>query len=134
LVAVLGALALGTTTMAATFGPGNIVIVRVGDGTQTLTNTGNTVFLDEYTTNAIWAAVQGTLVSPVQSIQMPTNWVGQNGPLIVDGTAAPNGALSLSTDGRYLLLAGYGPTIGQVITQALDTTTTTGQVGQVALG
>src|ERR1700747_2997217 len=114
LVAVLGALALGTNAVALT--AGNIVVVRVGDVSQALTNTGNTVFLDEYTTNAIWAAAGGftppTLASP--SIQMPTNWVGRNGPLVLDGSSLGDGGLSRSTDGRFLLLTGYGPTIGQV--------------------
>jgi PKD repeat protein len=132
LVAVLGALALGMNAVANPFGAGNIVVVRVGDGSQAITNTGNTVFLDEYTTNAIWAAAGGGPPTPVQSIQMPTSWVGRNGPLVIDGSTIPNGGLSLSTDGRFLLLAGFGPTIGQVLTQALDSTTTTGLVGQVA--
>src|SRR5580698_8952137 len=88
LVAALAAGALGMNAVAANptnFGAGNIVIVRVGDGTQALTNTGNSVFLDEYTTNAIWAAANGfTPPTPVQSIQMPTNWFGAHGPLIMD--------------------------------------------------
>jgi len=33
----------------AQFLPGNLALVRVGDGTQTLANTGNTVFIDQYT-------------------------------------------------------------------------------------
>ena len=46
---------------AAAFTPGNVVVYRVGDGSGSLVNTGNAVFLDEYTTS-------GTLV---QSIAMP---------------------------------------------------------------
>jgi hypothetical protein len=34
----------------AQFGIGNLAIVRLGDGTQTLGNTGNSVFIDEYST------------------------------------------------------------------------------------
>src|SRR5271154_3291467 len=90
LVTVLAVMALGRNAVAATptnFGAGNIVIVRVGDGTQALTNTGNSVFLDEYTTNSLWG-VAGSFTAPVpvQSILMPTNWVGANGPLIMSGT------------------------------------------------
>ena len=132
LVAALAVGALGMNAVAAPFGAGNIVIVRVGDGTQALTNTGNSVYLDEYTTNAIWAAA-GTFnnPTPVQSILMPTNWVGANGPLIMSGTTLGDGELCLSTDGRYLSFAGYGATFGQA-TQDLATTTTTGVVGQVS--
>src|SRR5882724_72699 len=133
LVAVLAVVALATNAVAAPFGAGNIVIVRVGDGTQSISNLGNTVFLDEYTTNSIWANAGGfTPPTPVQSVQMPTNWVGRNGPLLMEGSARTDGALSLSTDGRFLLLAGFGATLGQVTNQSLTSTTTTGIVGQVA--
>ncbi len=134
LVAVLAAVTLGMNADAAPFGAGNIVIVRVGDGKQALTNIGNSVFLDEYTTNAIWAAANGfTPPTPVQSIPMPSNgWFGANAPLIMDGTGLGDGELSLSTDGRYLSLAGYGASLGQVTNQSLPSTTTTGLVGQVA--
>src|SRR5271170_7081282 len=134
LVAV-GALALGMNAVAGPFGSQgpSVVVLPVGDGNQTLTNVGNTVFLDEYTLAAISNnAGNFGAPTPVQSIQMPTNWVGRNGPLVIDGTSIPNGGLSLSSDGRFLVLAGYGPTIGQVVTQSLDSTTTTGSVGQVA--
>src|SRR5277367_5661013 len=133
LVVVLAAVTLGMNAVAAPFGAGNIVIVRVGDGTQTLTNIGNTVFLDEYTTNSIWTAANNqSTPTPVQSIQMPTNWFGANGPLIMDGIALGDGELSLSTDGRYLSLAGFAATFGQITNQSLPSTTTTGLVGQVA--
>ena len=56
----------------AAFTPGNIVIYRVGDGTSSLVNTGNAVFLDEYTPS-------GTLV---QSIALPTADSGTNQTLI----------------------------------------------------
>jgi len=133
LMTVLATLALGTNAGAASFGAGNIVIVRVGDGTQILTNIGNSVFLDEYTTNAIWAAAlsSGT-PTPVQTIAMPTNWFGGQAPLIMSGPATGQGALSRSVDGRFLLLAGYGASPGQFGTQALVSTTTTGVLNQVA--
>lgn len=132
LVAALTVVALGTN-LYASFTPGNIVVCRVGDGSHSLTNIGNTVFLDEYTTNSLWAAA-GTFSPPVpvQSIAMPTNWFGRNGPLRMSGTALGDGALSRSSDGRFILLAGYGATPGQVTNQSLDSTTTTGLVDQVA--
>lgn len=96
------AFALGlTTTWLAGAGPftaGNLVIYRVGDGTLDLTNRGNVVFLDEYTTNGVL----------VQSLMLPTNAVGAQHPLIASGTAISEGLLTRSTDGRYLLFTGYG--------------------------
>ena len=58
LVGVLTAMALGMNVQRAagftSFTAGHIVIFRVGDGTQALTNTQNSVFLDEYTTNGTY--------------------------------------------------------------------------------
>src|SRR5262245_40428571 len=69
------------------FTPGNLVIYRVGDGSTSLTNTGNPVFLDEYTT-------AGTLV---QSIVLPTVPSGSNRRLIASGTAITEGLLVRSS-------------------------------------
>ena len=94
-------LAVGSTPVhAAPFTPGNIVVYRVGDGTVNLINTGNPVFLDEYTS-------AGALV---QSIAMPTNSTGTgsaSNALVASGTATSEGLISRSADGRYILLTGY---------------------------
>jgi hypothetical protein len=81
--------------------PGNLMIYRVGDGTVALANTGNPVFVDEYTTS-------GTLV---QSIAMPISTVGANRELVANGTATSEGFLALSADNQYLMLVGYAATI-----------------------
>ena len=86
---------------AAAFTPGNFVIYRVGTGTGVLTNTGNPVFLDEYTPAGVL----------VQSIPMPTAPSGSNKPLVASGVAGSEGGLNLSADGRYLVFAGYGAQI-----------------------
>jgi hypothetical protein len=103
LVGVLTVLALGTNVFAAAFTAGNIVIYREGNGTQPLTNGGNTVFLDEFTQAGTW----------VQSIMMPTNWYGANAPLIADGSAFAQGLITRSQDGRFIVLTGFGATLGQ---------------------
>ncbi len=87
---------------AATFTAGDVVVYRVGDGSSNLVNTGNPVFLDEYTPT-------GTLV---QSIAMPATTSGANRPLIASGTAQTEGMLTLSGNGQYLLLTGYATTTG----------------------
>jgi hypothetical protein len=85
---------LAAFAVQAQFLPGNLAVVRVGDGVQTLANTGNTVFIDQYT----------RLGAPVNSITIP-----DSGPsaLIMSGNATSEGALSLSGDGRFLTIAGY---------------------------
>jgi len=84
------------------FTPGNIVVVRVGTGVGSLVNTGNPVFLDEYTT-------LGTLV---QSVALPTALSGANKRLLLSGTATSEGALSRSSDGSALVLTGYDANLG----------------------
>jgi len=81
----------------STFTGGNVVIYRVGDGTNSLSNNGSAVYLDEYSPT-------GALI---QSIQMPTTPNAQNHPLIAAGQNSGEGLLTLSGDGRYLFLTGY---------------------------
>jgi hypothetical protein len=88
--------------VVAPFTAGDLVIYRIGTGTGSLVGTGNAVFLDEYTPS-------GTLV---QSVPLPTVTSGSNNPLIASGTATSEGLLTLSADGRYLLLTGYDTTLG----------------------
>lgn len=83
----------------APFTAGNIVVYRVGNGTETLANTGNSVFLDEF------APAGG---APVQSLALPTTVSGANRQLIASGTATSEGSLTRSADGRFLVLTGYG--------------------------
>jgi 2',3'-cyclic-nucleotide 2'-phosphodiesterase (5'-nucleotidase family) len=90
----------GAPLQAAAFTPGNVVIYRVGSGTGSLINTGNPVFLDEYSST-------GTLV---QSIPLPTTVSGANKRLVASGTATSEGMLTRSADGQYLLLTGYDAT------------------------
>lgn len=84
------------------FTAGNIVVVRVGDGTGTLSNAAAPVYLDEYTTT-------GTFV---QSVALPTISSAGNHALTLSGSASSEGALTLSADGRYLVLAGYDAATG----------------------
>lgn len=90
----------GASAWAAAFTAGDLVIYRVGTGSGSLVNTGNAVFLDEYTP-------AGTLV---QSIAMPTTASGANSALYASGTATSEGMMTLSPNGQYLALTGYGST------------------------
>jgi hypothetical protein len=103
LFAALGSIAAFGQPSVSTptnFTPGNIVILRVGDGTNALVNTGSAVFLEEYTP-------AGTLV---QTLPIPATATTPEKALVISGTATSEGNLSLSQDGRALTLIGYdGP-------------------------
>ncbi|HXF10103.1 MAG TPA: CotH kinase family protein, partial [Desulfuromonadaceae bacterium] len=73
---------------------GNLVVLRVGDGAETLGSHGNSVFLDQFTTN-------GTLVN---TITIPNN---DTNSLLISGSASSEGALNRSPDGRLLTFSGY---------------------------
>src|SRR5262245_10500634 len=88
--------------VAAPFTPGNLVVVRVGDGTGTLGTAAAPTFLLECTTT-------GTLV---QTIPLPTAVSGSNHILTNAGNATSEGFLTLSSNGRYLLLGGYDAAVG----------------------
>lgn len=91
----------------------NLVVLRLGDGVQTLSGaTGNTIYLDQYTTS-------GTYIS---TIQIPDNLPGEpygdgtnktitgSQSLILPGAgseAANQGVLTLSGDQQYLTFGGY---------------------------
>jgi uncharacterized repeat protein (TIGR01451 family) len=87
---------------AAPFLPGNLVVYRVGSGSGSLVNTGNPVFLDEYTPAGVL----------VQSVPLPTTVAGANQQLIASGTATSEGFLTRSADFRYLILTGYARDLG----------------------
>jgi hypothetical protein len=76
------------------FVAGNLAVLRVGDGTESLSSHGNSVFIDQFTTN-------GTLVG---SIAIPDN---ATNALLISGSASSEGALTRSADGRLLEFAGY---------------------------
>ncbi|HTY85878.1 MAG TPA: CotH kinase family protein [Candidatus Acidoferrum sp.] len=79
---------------AAPFSPGNLAVLRLGDGAESLSSHGNSGFIDQFTTNGL---LVGTIALP------------DNGPnaLIISGSANSEGALTRSADRRLLTLAGY---------------------------
>ncbi len=105
----------------AAFSTGNLVVVRVGDGAAALTNAAAAVFLDELTT-------AGTLV---QSLALPTAISGANRALTLSGSATSEGGLSRSTDGRYLLLAGYDAAPGTAAVTSTTSATTPRVIARV---
>ena len=85
----------------AQFSSGNLAVLRVGDGSTALVNTGHGIFIDQFTTSG----------SLVDSISIPSTG---GGALILSGTATAEGALSRSSDGQYLTFYGYNRPVGRV--------------------
>jgi hypothetical protein len=97
-----GVVSTGGTTGAGGSGgatSADLVVYRVGDGTTSLVNTGNPVFLDGYSFTG----------APVNSLAMPTAPGGASQPhrLIASGTATSEGLITRSADTHVVLLTGY---------------------------
>ena len=71
----------------------NLVVVRAGEGTQTLTVNGNSIYLDQFTTTGGY----------VNTVTIPDTGATR----LVQSSGATEGALNRSADGRLLTLAGY---------------------------
>ena len=84
--------------------PPTFRIVRLGDGAMSLSSASAPVFIEERR----W---DGSRVG--SAIALPTAKSSAQQPLTMAGNATSEGALSLSLDGRYLTLAGYGTAPGR---------------------
>src|SRR5919107_3440865 len=107
---------------AAPFTPGNIVVVRVGDGSAALTSAATATFLLEYTPAGVL----------VQTIALPTAAAGTNSILTNTGSSTSDAVLTRSANGAYLVLTGYDAAVG---TTALTGTTSAANnrvIGRVA--
>jgi hypothetical protein len=113
--------ALEERTVPAPFSPGNVAVFRVGDGTGSLGSGSTAVFVDEYTPAGI----------KVQSIPLPTAVSGANQPLTAHGTLTSEGMLSLSGDGRYVVVAGYGAVPGTAAIQSSPTSVVPRVIGRI---
>jgi hypothetical protein len=81
-------------------------VLRVGDGAAALTNAATAAFVEKRT-------LDGSLfASGANPLALPTAAQGAMAPLTFSGTASSEGGLSLSADGEYLVLAGYGAVPG----------------------
>ncbi len=109
-------------SQGASFTPGNLVLVRLGTGTAALSNAATPAFLDEYTPT-------GTLV---QSIALPTADAGGNRTFTLSGTATSEGALSLSSDGQYLLMGGFAAAVGTTGVASTSSATANRVIARVA--
>jgi hypothetical protein len=85
------------------FTPGNVVVLRAGDGAASLSLLSTQLFLDEFSSTG----------SLVQTIVIPTSGLNR---LTIVGNATTEGHMTLSPDGSYLILPGYdaGPGISSI--------------------
>ena len=95
------ALPLWTAAQNPFFAPGNLAVLRVGGSGQTLTNSGNTVYIDQFTPT-------GALVN---SLAVPDSG---DSALLVSGSASSEGELARSLDRTLLAFAGYHADRGTV--------------------
>ncbi|MDB5235236.1 MAG: hypothetical protein JWR44_2229, partial [Hymenobacter sp.] len=112
-----------TVAAAVPFTPGNIVVVRVGDGsTVTAAGAAAATFLLEYTPAGVL----------VQTIALPTAPVGSNSILTNTASSSSDALLTRSVNGAYLVLTGYDAAVG---TAGLTNTASTANnriIGRVA--
>ena len=102
---------------AAPITTGQLVNIRLGDGTTTASGTALPVTLDVY--NVTYTGIIPTSVTLAQSIPLPTATSGTaptsgNRYLTQGGTAGGEGGLLLSGDANYMTLAGYNQIVGGV--------------------
>jgi len=112
-VAVLAVVCLAMKLQAAPILPGDIVVVRHGDGATTPSGSASAVALLEYSITYTAGAPTGATL--VQTISAPTV-VGTPGSgqlaLTQGGTASGEGGLTLSLNGQYMAVAGYNSAPG----------------------
>jgi len=96
-------------------------VVRVGTGTGSLSSNSAAVFVEE-------RRIDGSLVG---TVPLPTTAALPQRPLTMSGSATSEGALSLSSDGRYLALAGYATGEGTPSVASTLSATTNRVVGRI---
>jgi hypothetical protein len=103
------------------FAAGNLAVLRIGDGVETLGSSGDSIFIDQFTTN-------GTLAG---SLAIPDN---DTNALLVSGSATSEGALTRSADGRLLVIGGYNIPLTNAAALTLSLANTNSITAPRALG
>lgn len=107
---------------AHTFGqftPGNLAVLRVGDGSGNLTSAAVAVSIEQY-------SVSGEGQSPSYTVALPTTGVSA---LTLAGSFSSEGALARSADGMYLTFAGYNADVGTLGVSSTASATVNRAVG-----
>ncbi|MBD2720663.1 IPT/TIG domain-containing protein [Hymenobacter armeniacus] len=108
---------------AAPFTPGNLVVVRVGDGGATaLSPAAAPTFLLEYTPAGVL----------VQTIALPTAAAGNNSILTNTGSSGSDALLTRSVNGAYLVLTGYDAAVGTASLSGTASAANNRVIGRIA--
>lgn len=101
IISMAALLAASLAAAQAQFTPGDLVVLQDGNGSAALTSAGTPLFLDQFSPT--------TANDLVSSLAIPTNGASA---LVNSGTAASEGALTLSANDQYIVLAGYNANAG----------------------
>jgi hypothetical protein len=88
----------GATSLAA----GDVVVYRVGNGTEALTSSATSAYLNEFESNGNLAA----------TVSFPTSASGSNKPLVASGSAGSDGLMTLSGNSGCDVVVGYAAPVG----------------------
>lgn len=103
---------------------GSLAVVRVGDGSAMLTGDATPVYVEYFQTN-------GDPTPGKTPTALPTFASGSNWPLTLSGSSTAEGNLSLSSNGQFLLLVGYGADVGTTTVSGTDATIYPRVVGRI---
>ncbi len=101
---------------------GTVMVLRAGDGVTALSSVAAPLFLDER------SIADGSVL---RTIALPTAVAGSNAPLTIAGSSTSEGGLSLSSDGRFVTLAGYAAPPGTANVASSSAATINRVVGRV---
>lgn len=108
--------------------PTSLAVLRVGDGNAILTGDATPVYVEYFETN-------GNPSPGKTTTSLPTFASGNNQPLTLSGTSTAEGNLSLASNGKYLMLVGYGADAGTLSVSGTDASIYPRIVGRIdALG
>ncbi|MBK9266930.1 MAG: hypothetical protein IPM54_45045 [Polyangiaceae bacterium] len=105
-------------------GAASFVVLRVGDGISALTGTATRVYIEHLQTD-------GSPTPGKTTIELPGFASGTNWPLTLSGSASAEGNLSLSSNGKYVVLAGYGADAGTPVVNTTDANVYPRVVGRI---
>ena len=116
---VTSSVAALTVTSNLTLAQTNLVVIRVGDGAQTLSLNGNSIYLDQYTP-------AGAYVNTVTVPDSGTNSmvdIGMDNLTGVNSGATTGSCITRSLDGRFMVIAGYNTNLshGADLSQSAST-------------
>lgn len=116
---ILAVILISNSGFCQTFGNGNLVVYRIGNGADTLSNASYAISLEEYSVTGSW----------VSSHRLPTTAIGSNFRMVASGSATSEGQISRSYDKHFLVFSGYDADTAKVSIATTTSATTKRVVG-----